>query len=190
MPEENQTSDSSTDTTGTVEQQNQNGQDNAGSGETPPAEQGQTQQQATDATSDQGTSSTDQQQEQKDRDASKESLLSDLHKERNQRKTLSAQVEQLKAQIAQSTQATEQLTAVQRKYDRLEAFATAIGLGKALDSKSFTTALFETDEDISEIVKKWNQENPSATSVALGSESAVTADGKTDMNKLIRAAAS
>lgn len=84
---------------------------------------------------------------------------------------------------------TEAMTALQTKYERLEAFAQATGLGKALDSRTFTRDLFETDKPIKDIVKEFNKENPSATSTALGSGSAAPAGDKADMNTLLRKAA-
>jgi len=82
----------------------------------------------------------------------------------------------------------EALETLQTRYDRLEAFAQAVGIGKALDSRTFTRDLFETDKDIADLVKEWNRANPSATSTALGSKSAAPADKKPDPNDLIRAA--
>lgn len=82
------------------------------------------------------------------------------------------------------------LTPVQARYDRLEAFLSAVGgpLSKALDSKSFTTALFESDTDVTELVTKWHRDNPSATSSALTSSAGNTAS-KSDFNTLLRKAA-
>lgn len=82
----------------------------------------------------------------------------------------------------------EALDTLQTRYDRLEAFAQAVGIGKALDSRTFTRDLFETDKDIADLVKEWNRANPSATSTALGSKAAAPADKKADPNALIRAA--
>jgi hypothetical protein len=125
-------------------------------------------------------------------------------------KTLAAQKATLAAQkteLAELKQKSEQLTqleqdlqarptkeayeTLQTRSDRLEAFIQAVGgpLGRALDSKSFTTALFESDKDIADIVKDWNAANPTATSTALGSSAAAPAGGKPDMNTLLRKAA-
>lgn len=82
----------------------------------------------------------------------------------------------------------EALDTLQTRYDRLEAFATAVGLGKALDSRTFTRDLFESDKDVAELVKDWNKEHPTATSTALGGTTTTSAEGKQDPNKLIRAA--
>lgn len=86
---------------------------------------------------------------------------------------------------------TEALETLQTRYDRLEAFLTEVGgpLSKALDSRTFTRDLFETDKDIAQLVKDWHKANPSATSSALGSGAAAPADKKPNPNDLIRAAA-
>jgi len=86
---------------------------------------------------------------------------------------------------------TEALETLQTRYDRLEAFLQAAGgpLSKALDSRSFTKALFESDKDVSEIAKDWHKANPSATATALASAAAEPGKGKVDPNVLLRAAA-
>jgi DNA repair exonuclease SbcCD ATPase subunit len=86
---------------------------------------------------------------------------------------------------------TEALETLQTRYDRLEGFLQAVGgpLGKALDSRSFTRDLFETDKDIEDLVKAWNRANPSATSTALGASPADPGKGKMDPNTLLRIAA-
>lgn len=78
---------------------------------------------------------------------------------------------------------------IQNRLDRLEEFLTAVGgpMSRALDSRSFTQALFESDKDIKDIVSDWNKDNPSATSQALGS-SGTASKSKTDFNDLLRAA--
>lgn len=104
------------------------------------------------------------------------------------------------AQAAKATKLEEELAArpsqealdtLQTRFDRLEAFLQSAGgtLGKALDSRTFTRDLFETDKDIATIVKEWNRANPSATSTALGAAAAAPASTKPDPNALIRAAA-
>lgn len=90
---------------------------------------------------------------------------------------------------AELTSTKDELTALQGKYTRLEEFLTKLGgpLSRALDSKSFTTSLFETDTDVAELVTKWHQDNPSATRTALGGTSAEPGKGS-DINALLRAA--
>lgn len=84
----------------------------------------------------------------------------------------------------------EAVDTLQLRYDRLEAFLQASGgpLSKALDSRSFTTSLFETDKDIKDIVKEFNAANPTATSTALASSAAAPAGKSPSMNELLRSA--
>ena len=183
MVTENQPGDPATETPETGAQQN-NGTDNAGSGETPPAEQGQSQQETS-----QEDSAASQEQAQKDHQ--KASLLADLHKERKDRQTAQGKVAELEAKVAELTTKAETVDAIQGKFDRLEAFLQAIPgpLGKALDSRSFTKALFESDKDIDDIIADWNKANPTATSQALGSGAASPAPKGPTMNDLLRSAA-
>jgi len=83
----------------------------------------------------------------------------------------------------------EALDTLQTRYDRLEAFAQAVGIGKALDSRTFTRDLFETDKDIKELVKDWNKANPTATSQALAGKAGGEGKSKIDPNELLRIAA-
>jgi hypothetical protein len=84
----------------------------------------------------------------------------------------------------------EAMETLQTRYDRLEAFLIAAGgpLGKALDSRTFTKDLFESDKDVAALVKEWHRANPSATSEALGSKGSDTT-GKPNINDALRAAA-
>lgn len=101
-----------------------------------------------------------------------------------------SKVAELETKVQELTTKAESAESVQLKYDRLESFLTKVGgpLSKALDSRSFTTALFESDEDIDELVSKWHRDNPSATSSALNSGPGSTQASK-DMNALLRKAA-
>ena len=103
----------------------------------------------------------------------------------------SGNADKLNATTAELTTTKETLDGVQKRYDRLEEFLSKVGgpLGKALDSKSFTTKLFETNDDIGELVKLWLQDNPSKTTVALSSDSTYSGDKKPSMNDLFRSAA-
>ena len=125
------------------------------------------------------------------KDFNKEALLSDLHKERSARKDLRAQVEQLTQAATEHKDVMAERDTLQTKYERLEAFLVAVGgpLGKALDSKSFTKDLFESDTSVEELVDAWNKNNPSHTSSALG---ATAGEGKstTNINDLLRMASS
>jgi hypothetical protein len=103
----------------------------------------------------------------------------------------SAKVTQLEEELSKRP-TTEALETIQTRYDRLEEFLQKAGgpLGRALDSRSFTRDLFETDKDIDSIVKDWRKANPTATSQALSSGGAQQSDdGKIDPNALLRAAA-
>lgn len=85
----------------------------------------------------------------------------------------------------------EALDTLQTRYDRLEAFLIAAGgpLGKALDSRTFTRDLFETDKDIEDLVKDWHKSNPTATAKALGAGGADPNTNKgPSMNEILRAA--
>lgn len=84
----------------------------------------------------------------------------------------------------------EALETLQTRYDRLEEFLTAVGgpVGRALDSRTFTKDLFETDKDIEDLVKDWHKANPTQTSDALSSAAGDPPKGKHDPNALIRAA--
>lgn len=113
--------------------------------------------------------------------------------------TSASELAEARAQAAKATQleeelgkrpTTEAMETLQTRYDRLEAFAQAVGLGKALDSRTFTRDLFETDKDVKDLVKEWNRANPTATSQALSSTAGgQQADGKHDPNELLRIAA-
>lgn len=125
-------------------------------------------------------------------------------------KTLAANKEKISSQAsalaeaqAQSVKATkleeelnarptqEALDTLQTRYDRLEAFLTAAGgpIGKALDSRTFTRDLFESDTDITALVKDWHKANPTATSQALSSAAGGESSDKKSPNELLRIAA-
>lgn len=82
----------------------------------------------------------------------------------------------------------EALETLQKRYDRLEAFTQSVGLGKALDSRTFTRDLFETDKDIATLVKEYNRANPSPTTTALGGGAGQDGGAKANPNDLLRAA--
>lgn len=126
-------------------------------------------------------------------------LVKELARQKTNLATQKSELAELRATSAKATQLEAELKArpskeavdtLQTRYDRLEAFLQAAGgqLGRALDSRTFTTALFETNDDIADIVKKWNVANPTATSTALGSGAAAPADKAPDLNTLLRAA--
>lgn len=85
---------------------------------------------------------------------------------------------------------TEALETLQTRYDRLEGFLMAAGgpLSKALDSRTFSTRLFESQDKIDDIVKDWQRANPTDTSKALSSAASEPGKGKVNPNDLLRAA--
>lgn len=174
MADENQSSESTTEVTetGTSEQQEQD-------------------QQTTGETFDQVEQESSQNQSQDKTDPGKASLLADLHKERSERKTAQGRITELEQQVSELQPTKDTLDAVQTRYDRLESFLSAVGgpLSRALDSRSFTHDLFESDKDIDQLVQDWHRNNPSATSAALGSGPSETSGGKPGINDLLRAAA-
>lgn len=114
--------------------------------------------------------------------------LSTANTELAEARSQSAKATQLQEELDKRP-TTEALTTLQTRYDRLEAFTQAIGLGKALDSRTFTRDLFETDKPVADLVKEWNKANPTATSRALGSGAGDEGSSKPSINDLLRAAA-
>lgn len=125
-------------------------------------------------------------------------LVKKLGIQKGEISSLKTELTEARAQAARTTQleedlgkrpTTEAMETLQTRYDRLEQFAQAVGLGRALDSRTFTRDLFESDKDIKELVKDWNRANPSATSEALGNAPAGDGKSKPTPNELIRIAA-
>lgn len=120
--------------------------------------------------------------------ATQKSALQAKTSELREANARAARVTELENQI-KDLPSKESVDALQTRYDRLEAFAQAVGLGKALDSRTFTRDLFESDKDIKTLVTEWQRANPSTTTTALGSgNQSDTGSGKVDPNKLLRAA--
>lgn len=121
-------------------------------------------------------------------DHNKQALLADLHKERSKRQSLKAEVEKLTADVADYKEVKTELESYKSRYDRLEQFLLAAGgnISKALDSRSFTKDLFESDKDIAELVESWNKSNPSAISGALSGSG--QDENQPTLNDLLRAA--
>lgn len=118
--------------------------------------------------------------------------LSTANTELAEARTTSAKATQLEEELGKRP-TTEALGTLQTRYDRLEEFLVAAGgpLGRALDSRTFTKDLFETDKPVADLVKSFLRANPSATSAALGGGSNGGQGGsdKKDPNELIRIAA-
>ena len=105
--------------------------------------------------------------------------------------THQAKVQELEAKVQELSDKATSAETIQAKYDRLEEFLTKVGgpISRALDSRSFSEKLFNSDADVAELVSDWHKTNPSATSSALGSMAAAPGGGKVDINELLRAAA-
>ncbi len=114
--------------------------------------------------------------------------LSTANTELAEARSQSAKATQLQEELDKRPTA-EALATLQTRYDRLEAFAQAVGIGKALDSRTFTRDLFETDKPVADLAKDWNKANPTATSQALGSTAGGEGSSKPSINDLLRAAA-
>lgn len=166
----------------TQDQEQQDQQQQAAPGETPSGEQQQP------VTIDDSTQLPDTHPLVKTLKANKDKISS-LTTELSEARTNSAKATQLEEELGKRP-TTEAMETLQSRYDRLEEFVLAVGLGKALDSRTFTKSLFETDTDVAQLVKDWHRANPSATSQALGSTAGgQQAEGKHDANELLRIAA-
>lgn len=123
-------------------------------------------------------------------DYNKESLLKDLYSERDRRKTLQAENEKLKATANTINEAKENQAATQHKYDRLESFLLALDkdISAALDSRSFSKQLFETDTPIKDLVDTWNKQHPSQTAKALNATPAKEKEQENTISDLLHAA--
>lgn len=180
MAPQDQENNGSTDETPGQEQQGQ--QQQAAAGETPAGEQPQ------QVTIDDSTKLPDTHPLVKTLSANKEKISS-LTQELTEARSKSAKATQLEEELGKRP-TTEAMETLQTRYDRLEEFVLAVGLGSALDSRTFTKDLFETDTDVAQLVKDWHKAHPSATSTALSSTAGgQQADGKHDPNELIRIAA-
>ena len=131
-----------------------------------------------------------QQQDDTQRSPQHEALLKDLVKERKSRKALQAKLAELESNQSDLTKQAEALTALQTKYDRLEAFLTAMGgeISELLDSRKFSTALFDSDTKIESLVADWRKAHPTIATRALSASSSSGDKDEPSMNDLLRAA--
>lgn len=183
MAPENQADQANTNGSGSDQEQPQNQQDKQGT------------------TPDQGGNGTQQQSGTPVRLPDDHPLVTALAEKKQKLADQAIQLQELAEARSKSAKATkleeelaarptpEALQTLQTRYDRLEAFAQAVGLGKALDSRTFTRDLFETDKDIAGLVKDFNKSNPSATSQALANTAGGEGTSKMDPNQLLRIAA-
>lgn len=100
------------------------------------------------------------------------------------------QVPELKQKLTAAESNAAKLEPLQKQYSRLEAFLTALGgpVAQILDSRTFSSRLFESEDKIEDIIKDFNRANPSATSAALSSTSTPQGKAKINPNDLLRAA--
>lgn len=128
-------------------------------------------------------------------------LVKALAKEKQKSSSQATELAEARANSAKATKLEEELAArptteamvtLQTRYDRLEAFLIAAGgpLGRALDSRTFTKDLFESDKDVADLVTDWHKANPSATAQALAGGAGDQGKKAAGLNDLIRAAAS
>lgn len=131
-----------------------------------------------------------QQQDDNQRSPQHEALLKDLVKERKSRQALQAKLAELERSQSDLAKQAEALTALQTKYDRLEAFLAAMGgeVSELLDSRKFSTALFDSDTKIESLVEDWRKAHPSTATKALGAQTASTGDDKPSISEMLRAA--
>jgi hypothetical protein len=131
-----------------------------------------------------------QQHDDNQRSPQHEALLKDLVKERKSRQALRAKLAELESSQSDIAKQAEALTALQTKYDRLEAFLAAMGgeVSELLDSRKFSAALFDSDTKIESLVEDWRKAHPSAAIKALRAGTARTEDDKPSMNDMLRAA--
>lgn len=178
----------------------ENDSSNGTPGETPEGQQQGQQQATTPETGGQGEQQQASTPEAPVRLPDDHPLVKTLATQKDKIRTTQTELTEARAQAAKVTQLEEALEArptaealatLQTRYDRLESFLQAAGgdLSKALDSRTFTRDLFETDKSIEDLVKGWHKANPTATTTALTSTSAQPASGKPSMNDLLRAAA-
>jgi hypothetical protein len=127
-------------------------------------------------------------------------LVKTLAKQKQDLASSKTELAEARAQAAKVAQLEEELgkrptseavETLQTRYDRLESFLQSVGgpISKALDSRTFTRDLFESDKDVKDLVKDFNKANPSATSTALGSSGARPSGATVEVNDLLRAAA-
>lgn len=90
------------------------------------------------------------------------SVLADLVKERKRRQELQQQVDKLSTDLAEALKDKDKLDTLSKRHTRLEALLTAEGsqFAELLDSKKFSTKLYETDDDVATILKDWLKTKP------------------------------
>ena len=125
-------------------------------------------------------------------EARKRILLADLHRERTRRKEIQQQMTTLQAQLDAQGDLSKELEAYKRKLSRMESLMAATGsdIRGILDSRSASQRLWETDDDVRDIIKDWYQANPASVSRALNAGSSGDSGTKVTINDLLHAAGS
>lgn len=147
---------------------------------------------ATEMESQETEQATDENQQQDDnqRSPQHEALLKDLVKERKSRQALQAKLAELESNQSEAAKQAEAFAALQVKYDRLEAFLTAMGgeVSELLDSRKFSAALFDPETKIESLVEDWRKAHPTVATKALSASSSNGEKDEPSMNDLLRAA--
>lgn len=108
------------------------------------------------------------------------SVLADLVKERKRRQELQHQVGKLSTDLAEALKDKDKLNSLSKRHTRLEALLTAEGsqFAELLDSKKFTSKLYETEDDVNVILQDWlKTQSKTAIDTALQASSAGSSTG-------------
>lgn len=118
------------------------------------------------------------------------SVLADLVKERKRRQELQQQVDKLSTDLAEALKDKDKLDSLTKRHTRLEALLTAEGsqFAELLDSRKFTTKLYETEDDVNTILQDWLKTQPkTAIDTALQASSSSSTGAK--LGDILRAIA-
>lgn len=120
------------------------------------------------------------------------SVLADLVKERKKRQELQQQVDKLSTDLAEALKAKDSLDKLSKRHTRLEALLSADGsqFANLMDSKKFTSKLYDTEDDVAGILKDWLKTQPTtAVGAALQANSANPQGSNSKLGDLLRAIA-
>lgn len=108
------------------------------------------------------------------------SVLADLVKERKRRQELQQQVDKLSTDLAEALKDKDKLDSLSKRHTRLEALLAAEGsqFAELMDSKKFTSKLYETEDDVNTILQDWlKTQSRTAIDTALQANSAGSTTG-------------
>lgn len=120
------------------------------------------------------------------------SVLADLVKERKKRQELQQQVDKLSSDLAEALKDKDKLDTLSKRHTRLEALLSVEGsqFANLMDSKKFTSKLYDTEDDVATILKDWLKTQPStAIGAALQANSANPEGNTTKLGDILRAIA-